>query len=400
MTLHPGLDELAQMLAAARAEERLPEDLLEPAARVAAQLATPARVALAGPPGTGKSRLLNALAGFEVVPRGLVHPTLMLSRGERDAAVRTQLDGSQKAEPHTILAELLTPRTVLADLRMSLPALAHLSLLEVRLTEEAEESAALPWLVAHSDIVVWVTRDFAPWEAAVWEALPTTLARRSHLVLADAAPDAARRAAWHADALSPRPLAALAIDPEAAEAARGSSGTADADLLNASGLARLIAVLKRQFAFRDSLSRAAATAILDRAAPPARSARSRPRKARPEPQALPPAAIRLSAEGRRVLASVVERLSDLGDRLIDLAANAGQAPGQAILETLSEEADEIASVLDQAPREDEILPLRKTVYDVADIVQLMQMERGEAAAEDAVCLFLQLKREVQEKIAA
>lgn len=43
---------------------------------------------------------------------------------------------------------------------------------------------------------------------------------------------------------------------------------------------------------------------------------------------------------------------------------------------------------------------RATVFDAADLAQLMQMERRDSAAIEAVSLLLQVKRELQSNIAA
>lgn len=44
--------------------------------------------------------------------------------------------------------------------------------------------------------------------------------------------------------------------------------------------------------------------------------------------------------------------------------------------------------------------VRATVLDAADLAQLMQMERRDSAAIEAVSLLLQVKREMQYQIAA
>ena len=44
--------------------------------------------------------------------------------------------------------------------------------------------------------------------------------------------------------------------------------------------------------------------------------------------------------------------------------------------------------------------MRDAAYDAADMVQLMQMEKSDSAAVEAVALMLQMKRELQANLAA
>jgi len=55
------------------------------------------------------------------------------------------------------------------------------------------------------------------------------------------------------------------------------------------------------------------------------------------------------------------------------------------------------TLADLALGEDE---LETAVDQAADVVLLLQMERSEGAAEDAVCVLLQLKREFETRLAA
>ena len=52
------------------------------------------------------------------------------------------------------------------------------------------------------------------------------------------------------------------------------------------------------------------------------------------------------------------------------------------------------------PHDEPLLRARDTAFDAADLVLLMQMEKRDSAALEAVSLMLQVKRELQADLAA
>lgn len=98
----------------------------------------------------------------------------------------------------------------------------------------------------------------------------------------------------------------------------------------------------------------------------------------------------------------VERLQERAEELVARLAEWGEdAPAQVITlavddlqwlcDYLSENGDDSDASLHKA---------RDTAFDAADLVQLMQMEKRDSAAREAVGLMLQLKRELQADMAA
>jgi hypothetical protein len=103
----------------------------EAAERLIERLERPARIALLGLPGSGKSSILNLLVGAVVVPEMLRLPTIVVQYGETARMMCTLTDGSTKILPGSNLADVLPLAPALVTLEMDLAALKVISLLEV-----------------------------------------------------------------------------------------------------------------------------------------------------------------------------------------------------------------------------------------------------------------------------
>ena len=129
------------------------------AEKLLARLQQPVRLALMGMPSSGKSSLLNLLAGADVLPEGVRLPTLQLRYGSHNKAVCTLPDGTKQtlvdASAHDIAA--LSP--VFVEMELPLPALAKISLLEtVAPNDPNAMHRASQWAAKRADVVLWCTR--------------------------------------------------------------------------------------------------------------------------------------------------------------------------------------------------------------------------------------------------
>ena len=101
-------DSVLERLAQAAQSGLLPAAAQEEAEKLLARLKMPVRLALLGMPGSGKSSLLNLLAGDIVLPEGVRLPTLQLSYGPEPKAICTLSDGTKQtlagADSHEIAA--------------------------------------------------------------------------------------------------------------------------------------------------------------------------------------------------------------------------------------------------------------------------------------------------------
>lgn len=156
----------------------------EAAERLIERLERPARIALLGLPGSGKSSILNLLVGTVVVPETLRLPTIIVQHGVVGRMLCTLTDGTTKIVPGTDLAAALPLGPALVTLEVDLPALRVISLLEVSAGPmEAEQKRAATWASKRSDIVIWCTTSYLPKEQSVWESLPDAVKDNSFMFL-------------------------------------------------------------------------------------------------------------------------------------------------------------------------------------------------------------------------
>ncbi len=156
----------------------------EAAERLIERLERPARVALLGLPGSGKSAILNLLVGTIVVPEHLRLPTVVVQHGSEARMICTLADGRTEVIPGTDLSEVLRLAPALVTVEMDLPALKVITLLEVSAGPmEAEQRRATAWAQKRADIVIWCTTSYLPKEQLVWEDMPDVVKDNGFLFL-------------------------------------------------------------------------------------------------------------------------------------------------------------------------------------------------------------------------
>ncbi|MFO8125471.1 GTPase [Yoonia sp.] len=95
----------------------------------------------------------------------------------------------------------------------------------------------------------------------------------------------------------------------------------------------------------------------------------------------------------------------IAERGAELAATLDEQGDGGPAEVMSMTSDHIQWLCDYLNENGDVADqslqrVRETAFDAADMVQLMQMEKGDSAALEAVSLMLQLKREIQADLAA
>ncbi|MEL6682720.1 MAG: hypothetical protein AAFQ09_08745 [Pseudomonadota bacterium] len=112
--------------------------------------------------------------------------------------------------------------------------------------------------------------------------------------------------------------------------------------------------------------------------------------------------VALHPETRDAYAHVVDYITEQGKSLAKAMAEMGpDAPAHIIAETVEHTqwmSDYLSAHGDDA--DDALQRARDAAFDAADLVQLMQMEKRDSAAIEAVSLMLQIKRELQADLAA
>lgn len=216
------------------------------------RLEKPVRLAVLGIPGSGKSRILNLLVGAEVIPEGVLLPTLQLVYGETEKSICTLPDGS-KEQLNSVDTDMIAGLSpVFVEMHMPLAALRKISVLEVVAPNDTNAiHRASQWAAKRSDVVLWCTRGFTETEQRIWATMPDLIKDHSFCMVT------------HADFLKSQGLyeaalgaisataaddfnAVMAIATTQAISARRADGTVDKDAMRESGGSALISAVLKQ----------------------------------------------------------------------------------------------------------------------------------------------------------
>ncbi len=445
-------------LSQAVASGRLPANVQKRAKQLLARIETPVRLGLMGMPGSGKSTLLNLLVGSDVLPEGAKLPTLQLTYGETEQAICTLSDGSKTTLPTADAQQISELAPAFVEIEMPLPALAKISVLEVVTPDDPTSiHRASQWAAKRSDVALWCTQGFNPTEQSIWAQMPDIIKDHAFLMVTKAdflhkngmmdATIAAIRAVANDEFNQILPIAT--ID---AIAARQPDGSVNKSKMRESGgLALISAVLKqvemgRQSAVdmadillhqhADDLAPEAAadeptanpakegvsdtqtaesaeipvnqieTAIEDTVAetetPTPTGDAAEPHDPEPIEAEQESNVVTLHPTTRDAYEQAVGYIVTQSRALIEAAENMGDTAPSEIIAKAVEHVQWVSDHLNE--HGDDADPLlmraRDAALDAADLVQLMQMEKRDSAAVEALSLMLQIKRELQADLAA
>lgn len=416
-------------------EEALASPSIPARARIAGRqlldrLTSPIRVVVTGHPRSGKSQLVNLLAGEPVIGDATTLPSLELRHGPERKLTVELADGSTETRPFETLASLDREEVRFVSLEAPLEVLRSMTLTEVVTggTAEQERDGVL-WAAERADIVLWCSLEFTPAEQWLWSAMPERLKDHGFLVLTKAdtlirSGTLGQRIAELEDIVAEEfhslvPVATL----QGLKALRADEGP-DLDALNASGAAALRTALMRHVEQGLRADLDAALMFLSRfGSEQARTAPARPdRAARMQPDSadmtgeLPEATAPIAVEttdtephapapevptqdaaitdatrgsGKtEALRSAMGILGACGADLSEIAEE--EDPGGAVLARCCAAAQAVSEVLEAGPDASAC----DDALDVSDKLVLMQLEGSEEAAADAVTLLLQLRRDI------
>lgn len=434
-----------EQLAQAVASGRLPASVHEKAEHLLTRLQKPVRVALMGHPGAGKTTLLNLLLGTMAISNTAPLPTFQLLYGEEEKTVCTLADGTKKTLPHADADKVAALSPAYVEMFLPLPALGKISILEVVAPDDPTALArASGWASKRCEVALWCTQTFDRHEQAAWAPMPDILKDHAFLMLTkadfleangmmDNTMDAIRAVA--SDEFSQ----IMPIATKRAIAARRPNGTVDKDLMRSSGGLALISAVLKQVEMGRQSAVDMADILLHQHADYLKSDEPKPEKGpvaaespkqepaepekvaattvaeaeTPEPVATPkvaevseaseePNVVTLRPASREAYEAAVSYIVKESHALIDLAEKAGDAAPSKIIAKAVEHLQWLSDHLnDNGDDADAALQAaRDAAFDAADLVQLMQMEKRDSAAVEALSLLLQLKHELQADLAA
>ncbi|MCR8725024.1 hypothetical protein [Frigidibacter sp. ROC022] len=377
------------------------------------------RVTVFGLPQSGKTRIINLLLGRDLLPPGIELPTTALARGESDISRATLPDGSQKRWRGAPFHKIALLNPALVEIFATDAALTDLTLMRIAADDTAaDQQAAMNWAARQTDIALWCSRAFTSEEAALWASAPEGLRHNSYLVMTRAeAPLAPAVDFLGSFTIAPGEDGAAGARTLLAELQRRSDAGRRAYLdhallfLNRYAPASAgrtparapapAAEAPEQTARSDAPANRAA-APSDSAAAPARPSRSSAPPAgqkpypKPTSKPLPSAGKGPVPDLSQVCNTAVALLRDRARDLSKALPSYGPKPAPKVFGHCMETMEALVERVSSAGVPD----LSDLVLDTADAIVLLQGEGGVAQAADSVTLLLQLRRDLETRIAA
>ncbi|MEM7490221.1 MAG: hypothetical protein AAF390_13955, partial [Pseudomonadota bacterium] len=178
------IDKVINALRHALDGDSLPERARGRAQGMLDALVDPVRVSVIGPPDTGKTTIVNLLAGEEIVPRSLTLGVTKLVHGPFSRAIITMRDGGKHIvdDPRT-LSQLARNDPAMTQLQAPLKSLRTISLTELSLPPGNQaRRKALEWISSQTDFTIWCTQSFDDGERLAWGSAPDRMRDASLLL--------------------------------------------------------------------------------------------------------------------------------------------------------------------------------------------------------------------------
>ncbi len=381
--------------------EQLTPQMQQAGMRLLTRLKSPVRIALLGLPASGKSLLLNALAGQSIVPDGISLPSLDVEMGSKAKTIVMSegntidtIDGLSLNHPVPSATDFI---------RFEVPNgnLKDLSFFEVSLAGSPEEQRkAVDWAQERADIALWCTEAFNPRESELWSGVRDELKDNSFMVLTKAdepsvQKDLSVRISLLEDIVAEEFYCLFAIGSSRAMSAIRPDGAKDEELWMASGASSLWSTIMQRVNSGRIADRDSALFFLKQNNIPLSSEPVDAKVGVSSKEELDPE-IR-SKFLTRALKILQARAADL-----EISVNYfGSDSSVEILDHCLAVTNEIADLIfEEGDDRQEELELYENFMEVSDMLVLMQLEKNSGAAADAVTLLLQLQKEMATSLAA
>ncbi|MBT8459437.1 MAG: hypothetical protein KJN60_07215 [Boseongicola sp.] len=420
-----GDEDVIERLQFALAAEALPQAAREHASLLLKRLSSPVRVTVLGLPGSGKSELLNMFIGKRLLPKDSKLPTTELTYGAVERIVVTDAEGSRKVVEGLDFekARAFAPAFMRVELPISL--LQRISLLEVVTDGSSTEfQSAIDWAVRRTDIALWCTQTFGQAEAKLWARVPDSLKDHAFLVLSKADILSAKsalnsRIADLETVVSEEFHSLFAVATLQAIKAHRENGEIDEAIYHASGGGALSAEILRHAergrrADVDSAHLFLARYQIKASAPKEQASEANDSASKAstdtcKADSVSPTSLveqvndqdHGTVENEEIFSDSVRFLRRRGDGLRQAANDLGRGTADGLV---SQCVDAVEHLVDVFSDDDSGCAVADAFLDdlteASDLMVLMQVESGDSSAADAVTLLLQLRREMEMKLAA
>ncbi|MBT8415756.1 MAG: GTPase domain-containing protein [Boseongicola sp.] len=418
-------EDVIERLQFALAAEALPKAAREHASLLLKRLSSPVRVSVLGLPGAGKSELLNMFIGQRLLPKDSKLPTTELTYGTVERIVVTDASGARQVVDGLDFEKARAFSPAFMRVEIPIPLLQRISLLEVVTDGSSTEfQSAIDWAVRRTDIALWCTQTFGPAEAKLWGRVPDSLKDHAFLVLSKADVLSAKSALTSRIAdletiVSEEFHSLFAVATLQAIKAHGADGEVDEAIYHASGGGALSAEILRHAERGRRADVDSAHLFLARYQIKSPPKASSPHKVVEEKAEASDKAAQTSAavaepqrdSGNEFVDEIVENeaifldsvrfLRRRGDGLLQAATDLGRGKADGIVEQC---VDAVEHLVDLFSDDDSGCTVVDAFLDdlteASDLMVLMQVESGDASAADAATLLLQLRREMEMKLAA
>ena len=401
---HAPDESIVDALRDALSTEALPRAARGHATHLLNRLSSPVRVTLVGSPGAGKTELVNMFLGKAVVPRGLAMPTTEVVYGEEECLHATDARGRITKIPGLDFMSLSRSKPAFVRMELPLPILKKISLLELVTDGNADElRSAIDWAIRRTDITLWCSQEFGESERALWARVPDGLKDHAFLVLTKADVLSAKNALSDLIASLETVVAEefhsmFAVATLQAIKSFRPNGTLDEVMYHGSGGSALSSEVLRHAERGRRADIDSAQFFLARYQASGERVISRD-IGKPASQETGETAERMPAP--KVFTDAVRFLQRRGATLFDAVRTA--QPGQT-KPVLDQCVDTVEHLIDLFSSDDSGSQMADDFIDdlseAAEVMVLMQVEKGDAPAADAATLLLQLRREMEMKIAA
>ncbi|MEM6635181.1 MAG: hypothetical protein AAF667_04750 [Pseudomonadota bacterium] len=385
----------------------LPKDVRTGASQLLERLEAPVRIAIFGMPGVGKSTVLNLLAGGRILDPTLELPTTEVTHGKQARTMATLPDGGEHVTNGLPDADLLAMEPAFLRVETPLERLRSISLLEVVAEESLrDQRAALTWASKRADIALWCTHSFHDAEQRLWISAPDRLKDHSFLLLTRADEFAAagnlrQRLDTLAETGSHEFYSIMPLAAEQALAAIMDADTQGANALGVSGGQALLDAIDAEMTQGRRGDLDSALMLLSRFEPVASAGGATITHIEDARATAEAEKTRLDPADKQTLHSVLERIEAVSADIAGGDDTGAEELVSTILERASGLAEELAEELvENGGRAEAVQSLAEDFQDASEMLLLMQLENAAGPAADAACLLLQLRREVEQVLAA